>query len=76
MCHESSKEDRVLSGRMDFDKALEMEEWKAEMERRCNRVYFRNNSLLSLKGEKGRSGCLSYPVCVQRWWKEEQQKEL
>lgn len=46
------------------------------MERSCNGVYFRNNSLLRLKGTKGRADCLSYPECVCRWWKEEQWKEL
>lgn len=46
------------------------------MERSYNGVYFRNNSLLSLKGTKGRANCLSYPECVCRWWKEEQWKEL
>lgn len=46
------------------------------MERRCNGVYFRNNSLLSLKGTKRKAGCLSYPEYIWRWWKEEQWKKL
>lgn len=46
------------------------------MERSCNGVYFRNNSLLHLKATRGRAACLSYPECVCRWWKEEQWKEL
>lgn len=31
---------------------LDMEKWREEKERRCNGVYFRNNSLLSLKETK------------------------
>lgn len=34
---------------------LDMEKWREEKERRCNGVYFRNNSLLSLKETKKKS---------------------